>query len=60
MSDFISQFAASSEGIFEPIKYVFDELFKVASPLVEVAKGASKLIGMFASEHPSVLSFNAH
>ena len=48
MSDFISQFAASSEGIFEPIKYVFDELFLVASPLVEVAKGASKLIGMFA------------
>ena len=48
MSDFISQFAASSEGIFEPIKYVFDQLFMVSSRLVDVAKGASELIGMFA------------
>lgn len=48
MSDFISQFAASSEGIFEPVKYVFDALYSVVKPLTQVAEGASDLIGMFA------------
>ncbi len=48
MSDFISQFAASSEGIFEPVKYVFDLLFSVVKPLTQAAEGASDLLGMFA------------
>ena len=47
MSDFSSQFAASPEGILQPLKFIFDLAYTIVGPLVEAADGASKLIGMF-------------
>ncbi|QQU78976.1 hypothetical protein I6I73_09390 [Corynebacterium striatum] len=47
MSDFSSQFAASSEGILQPLKFIFDLAYQIVGPLVKAAEGASDLVGMF-------------